>query len=52
MGWGSIELERLFMVATISFVLRCAMETATGSFFTYGTMGGTGLVGYSLAVGD
>lgn len=52
MGWGSIALEGLFMVAAISFVLRCAMETVTGSFFTYGTMGGTGLVGYSLAVGD
>ena len=52
MGWGSIELERFFMVATISFVLRCAMETATSSFFTSGTMGGTVVVGYSLAVGD
>ena len=52
MGFVSIEFERLFKVATISFVLRCAMETAFGSFFTYGTMGGTVVVGYSLAVGD
>ena len=28
---------RFFMVAAVLFVLRCAIETATGSFFRYGT---------------
>jgi hypothetical protein len=27
-----------FVVAMIFFVLRCAIETATGSFFRYGTV--------------
>lgn len=27
------------------FVLRCAIETATGSFFTHGTMGRMGRMG-------
>lgn len=30
---------RFFMVAAVLFVLRCAIEAATGSFFRYGTMG-------------
>ena len=34
-----------FVVAMIFFVLRCANETATDSFFRYGTMGRMGRVG-------
>ena len=29
--------EEIFMVAMIFFVLRCAIETVTGSFFRYRT---------------
>lgn len=32
-GWAGI----FFVVAAVLFVLRCAIETATGSFFRYGT---------------
>ena len=34
-----------FMVAMIFFVIRCTIETATSSFFTYGTNGLMGRMG-------
>ena len=45
-GWA------IFMVAAVLFDLRCAIETATGSFFRYRTMGRMGRMGGMGRMGD